>query len=164
MLRLLYESLGAAVLLTAAAFALASVRRDSGRLSLVAGVGTLFLTLDEVLGGHEHLGRLVYEDFGWGDPPLVNHWDDVIALGIGVFGLLAVVWLRAEVREWRPFALWFGAGLALFAAALAWDGTVNPSTSASWYTEETLELVGAAAMAIAFALRFGRLSAHPKPL
>ena len=161
MIRFIFETVGGGVLFGTALLALAGGRRDSGRLSLVAGLGTLLLTIDEVSGGHERLGTWMYNDLGWTDPPVVNHWDDLIVIGIALAGMLTIAWLRAEVLSWYPFARWFGVGLALFAAAIAWDSRASTESSGSWYIEESLEMLAAACMAGAFALRLRWLRAAP---
>jgi len=155
--RFIYESIGAAVLLTAAVYALRGRRFDPGRLSAVAGFGMIYLTLEEVLEIHERIGRWMYEDLDWPDPPLVNHWDDVLVIGIALAGLSAIVWLRNEVLAWPPFAWRFGGGLVFFAAAILVDAWLPPESGLSWYLEESLELAGAALVAWAFRMRLAWL-------
>lgn len=153
MLRLAFESVGAVVLFATAFVALADSRRDLTRFSLVAGFGTLLLAFDEALDLHESAGRELY---GWLDgrePPLVNHWDDLIVMGIGLAGLMVAAWFRDEIIQSRPFALRFATGLVVFALAIAWDSAASTEGTRSWWTEETLELVAGSLMLWAFTWR-----------
>ena len=154
--RLLFETLGALLLFATALYALRAGRASSGQpatFSLLAGVGTFYLAVDELFSLHERLGHALYYDFGWREPPGVNHFDDLLTMVIALAGLTVVAVYRDEILRERAFARPFAAGLALFAAAIAWDARANPSAMFAWWTEESLELAGAAAMVGAFRIR-----------
>jgi hypothetical protein len=153
MLRDAFELLGAALLVGTAFYAFRGRARDVSRFSLVAGVGTLGLAIDEFFNLHERLGRAAYEDWNWPRPPIVNHHDDAFLVVIALAGVATIAWYQQEIRRHRPFAMLFLAGLALFAAAVVWDSRADPTLTASWWTEEALEFAGAATMLGAFRVR-----------
>jgi hypothetical protein len=166
-LRDLFELLGAAGLFAAAIYALRGRREDATRFSLVAGLGTVYLGIDELLDLHERLGRVLYEDLRWPEPPIVNHYDDLLVILVALAGLAVIARFHAEIRRERSFGVLFLAGLALFAAAIAWDSRADPSRTGSWWTEESLELTGALTMVVAFRARLragsGAQAADPGP-
>jgi hypothetical protein len=153
MLRFAFETLEAALLFATAWAAYRGTRSDATGFSLVAAFGTLALAIDEFLNLHEAIGTAAYEDWGWPDPPLVNHWDDVIVIAIGVAGILVLAQFKDEILRLRTFAVVFGGGLAAFALAIAADGLLDPSDAVSWWTEEWLELIGALLMLAGFSWR-----------
>ncbi len=157
MLRLCYDSLAAIVLLASAVSAVQAWRLAfggrTGQFSAVAAAGTAYLGIDELLSLHERLGHAMYYDLGWREPPGINHFDDLIVMGVALAGLGVFAVYRDEVFRLPAFAGLVSLGLAFFAAAIGWDTVANPSHTASWWTEETLELAGALAMLGAFRLR-----------
>jgi len=159
-LRDLYEALGAGVLFLTAGLALFAWYRTrettDSNFSLVAGIGTLFLAVDEALDLHVRLGSMLYDDRGVGKPPGVNHIDDALVVAIGIAGLAVIALFRHEILRDRDFARLLGAGLVLFAAAIVVDARAPASATFAWWTEETLELAGALAMFLAFGLRLRR--------
>ena len=155
MLRFAYEALGALGLFATAWLALLAWSRDHARFSLVAGLGTTYLGIDELFDLHERLGRYAYEH-DWPKPSFVNHHDDVLTVVVAAAGLAVIAWFWSEVIRDRQFAALFLLGLAMFAAAVLVDASADPSETRSWWSEETLELAGAGAMVAAFWLRLGR--------
>lgn len=120
---------------------------------MIAGIGAGYLALDEFTSLHERLGHAMYYDFGWREPPGINHFDDLIVMVVALIGLSVFAFYRDEVLRLPKFALLTGCGLAFFAAAIGWDSIADPTRMASWWTEETLELAGAALMLAAFSYR-----------
>lgn len=171
MLRLVFETAGAMTLLAAAVYALRARRPDTSSFSLVAGLGTLYLSFDEALDLHVHLGDAMYSDLGWRPPPGINHFDDLLVMGIALAALSVIAWYRTEVVRDTRFAMVFGAGLALFAFAVVVDAKLDPSRTLSWWTEEVAEFAAGVFMILAFRLRLGELqpaaethAAAPRPV
>ena len=160
--RFAYEALGAAGLFAAAALSLLAWARHGSRFSLVAGLGTAYLGFDELLDVHEWLGRSAYEH-GWPKPPFLNHHDDALTLLTMLAGLVAIGVFWREVARDRVFGGVFAAGLACFAAAITVDARADPSRAASWWSEETLELLGASAMVMAFRRRASKVEKRTLP-
>ncbi len=158
MLRFTFELVGAAGLFAAAWLALRAWAKDRAAFSLVAGLGTVYLGVDELFDLHERLGRRAYEE-GWPKPGFINHHDDLLTLCVAAAGLAAVVWFWREILADRWFASLFGAGLALFAAAIVWDTRADQTGTFTWWVEESLELAGAALMVSAFWWRWRRAEA-----
>lgn len=159
-LRFAFELLGAATLFAAAVYALRGHGRDLTRFSLAAGLGTVYLAVDELFDLHERLGATLYEA-GWPQPPVVNHYDDLLVILVALAGCAVIACFHREILRERAFALLFGTGLALFAAAIAWDSRADPTAPSSWWTEEALELLGASVMVLAFRWRLGNLAERP---
>jgi hypothetical protein len=155
MLRFTYEALGACGLFATACLALLAWRRDDARFSLIAGLGTVYLGTDELFDLHERLGRYAYEH-GWPRPGFVNHHDDLITMVVAAAGLAVIAWFWRDVVRDRQFAGLFLLGLGLFAVAVLVDTQLDQSGTGSWWTEESLELAGAASMMAAFWLRWRR--------
>ena len=152
MLRLVYESLGAGGLLLVAYLAWSG--RQGGPLrarhfSVVAAVGSLMLAFDEAFNVHELLGSALYER-GWREPAGINHFDDVLVFGLALAGIATAAFFAREIVREPRFAALFGAAVALFLAAIAWDSIADPTRTHSWWTEETLELAGVVVMVVAF--------------
>lgn len=157
MLRLLYDALAALVLLASAAYATYSWRSHptgrTGQFSLIAAAGAFCLGMDELFSVHERLGHAMYYDFGWREPPGINHFDDLIVMGVALAGLAVFAVYRHEVFRVPAFAGLASLGLALFAAAIGWDAVADPTRTTSWWTEETLEFGGALSMLAGFQVR-----------
>jgi hypothetical protein len=163
MLRFVYEALGACALFATAWLGMLEWTRSHSRFSLVAGLGTVYLGMDELFDLHERLGRYAYEH-GWPKPGFVNHHDDLITVVVAAAGLAVIVWFWREVIRDRQFAELFLLGLGLFAMAVLADTQLDQSGTGSWWTEESLELAGAAAMMVAFWARWRRAGMSPHPL
>lgn len=157
MLRLVFETAGAMTLLVAAVYALRARRPDRSSFSLVAGLGTLYLSFDEALDLHVHLGDAMYRDLGWRPPPGINHFDDLLVMGIALAALSVIAWYRSEVVRDTRFATLFGAGICLFALAVVVDAKLDPSRTLSWWIEEVAEFAAGVVMVLAFRLRLGKL-------
>lgn len=157
MLRLVFETAGAMTLLLAAIYALRARSPDPSSFSLVAGLGTLYLSFDEALDLHVHAADAMYGDLGWRPPPGINHFDDVLVIVIALAALGVIAWYRREVVRDSRFATLFGAGLALFALAVVVDAKLDPSRTVSWWTEEVAEFAAGMCMVLAFRLRLREL-------
>ena len=154
MARLAFETLEASVLLLAAAGALVAfwyTRHFARRTMfwLLAGVGTFVLAIDESAGIHERLGHDLYRA-GFREPAPINHLDDLILIGLVVAAVpvlaLGVAEMRRDARILRTFVL----SACLFAAAVGWDALASTKGSASWWFEESLELVAGSLLAGTF--------------
>jgi hypothetical protein len=152
MLRLLYESLGAGGLLLVAYIAWSARHRGSLRarhFSVVAAAGSVLLAFDEAFDVHERIGSALYER-GWREPAGINHFDDLLVFALGMAGIATAAFFAREILREPRFAALFGAAVALFLAAIAWDSIADPTRTRSWWTEETLELAGVVVMVVAF--------------
>jgi hypothetical protein len=166
MVRLLYDYLGGSGLILAAYFAWSARFYGSLRarqFSLVAAVGSIALAIDEVFSLHERLGSTLY-DRGWREPAGINHFDDVLVFALGIAGIATAGFFAREILREPRFAALFGAAVALFLAAIAWDSIADPTRTRSWWTEETLELAGVLVMVVAFRERAAWLADDAVPL
>jgi hypothetical protein len=82
------------LLVASAGLSLAIARRLAGRALarfwLVAGVGFLFLTADELTLIHEGVDKWIHARLGWpADDPITDHIDDAIMV---LYGIVALVW------------------------------------------------------------------------
>lgn len=163
MLRLFYDLLGAGGLFFIGYIAW-NGRRDGPPLArqftLLAAAAGAALGLDETFSLHERLGTFLYER-GWREPAGINHFDDLIVIGIGLAGLITAGFFVNEVLRDAVFARLFGLAVCLLGLAIAWDTAFDPTRTINWWTEETLELAGVSVMALAFRLRAMRLAGWP---
>ncbi len=65
---------------------------------LLAGLGLIYLAIDEAAALHETLGRELWEA-GAPTPPGFNHLDDFFVLMYGVAGVAVSLWYWREDRE-----------------------------------------------------------------
>ncbi|MCC7365492.1 MAG: hypothetical protein IT303_14095 [Dehalococcoidia bacterium] len=135
---------------------------------LIAGIGLVYLAIDERLSLHERIGRRI-SDAGVANPPGVNHMDDVVLLALAAAGaLVTLVFWREVVRHRTALpALVVGAGFT--AAALAVDA-LAPVEGRAPRMEELLELAGQGSLLAAMWYRWSeeragvtRLEAAPAP-
>jgi hypothetical protein len=94
----------------------------------LAGVGLIYLAADDYFGLHEQLGSWLAAHSG--TLPLTNTADDMITLGFGATGLVAVWIFRAELLALRPSSALLCGGVAAAAVMLVTDafghGFVRP--------------------------------------
>jgi hypothetical protein len=164
--RALIEALQALLLLVAALTAWITWLRlrgwDAGaRFWLAAAAGTTYLAIDERLDIHESLGRSLREA-GFREPPGVNHVDDVVLLAMALAALVFVWRSWREVHRYQTVFVPFVAAILLYGLAVQWDATASTKGSASWWFEESLELVGGVALLVAYAVRL-RIASDNSP-
>jgi hypothetical protein len=125
--------------------------RDLNNFWFLAAAGFLFLSIDAPLDIHGVIGDLIEREAG--APPAIQHFSDAV-LGIYMLlglGLCAVHW--RELARVPRAAIMLAAGGLLSAGMLAIDGGTAQSP---WQqvAEESVELVAAAVLVVAFLERF----------
>lgn len=125
--------------------------RDVNNFWFLAAVGFLFLSIDAPLDIHGKIGLLIERQIG--TPPAIDHWSDFVLVFYmaGGLALIACHW-RELMRCPRALAC-LAAGALISAAMLAVDGG---TAQRPWHqvAEESLELVAAATLLVAFLERF----------
>ncbi len=119
---------------------------------LLAGLGLIYLAIDEAAALHETLGRELWEA-GAPTPPGFNHLDDFFVLLYGVAGVAVSLWYWRELWRSRRILAPFATALAMLATSVAIDGFA-PVEGPQVYVEESAEVAGAAFFALAFWRRY----------
>lgn len=120
---------------------------------LLAGLGMLYLAVDERFSLHERIGRWLENDAALPRPPLVNHHDDLVLAAFALAGLALTSVHAPELLRHPPVTRLLIAGGGLLAAAIAID-SLAPVDGWAPNTEEPLELVGCLLLLAAFRLRW----------
>lgn len=139
-------------LASAGLYGLLAFRRHRGdeeiRYWLLAGLGMLYLALDEAQSVHERTGKWLWRQ-GWEAPPPFSHNDDALLFMIALAGIgVTAVYFRALLAR-PPAARLLFAGMATTGSVLVLD-----TFAALIYVEEALELGAAFLLAAAFQARF----------
>lgn len=93
----------------------------SFRLWLLTGLGFLFLAVDELAQGHEHIDDLIHWLFQMQPTLLTSRLDDLIVLLYGVSGLAVLIYYRREWKQVSGFKPYLAAGFILFLLMVAVD-------------------------------------------
>jgi len=155
--RLSIESVEALVLLLTAVLGFLAWRQMHRTYAgsvfwFLASMGTAWLAIDEALDVHERLGHHLYE-LGVREPAGVNHLDDLILIAIAICALAVIATFWEELRRDDAVFRFFAAGLLVFCAAITWDAFASTKGSASWWFEESIEVLAGVMMACAFGLK-----------
>jgi hypothetical protein len=120
---------------------------------LLAGIGFVFLAIDELIDIHGQAGRWL-EDLVTGKEPLGFHGggDMILAVYLLVGLVVSLIYIR-ELAADREVLVKFFAGAFLIGLTVLIDGFVE-QTSWVWVLEETLKLFAGSFLVGAFARRF----------
>lgn len=119
---------------------------------LLAGLGLVYLAVDETANVHETLGRTLWEA-GAPTPPGFNHLDDLFVLLYGLAGVTVSLFYVRELWRSRRILPPFVAALVMLATSIVIDSTA-PVEGPHVYVEELAELTGAGLFALAFRWRY----------
>lgn len=150
---LVVDVTGAFALFGAGVLGVAAWRGHGRRLDgtvywLLAGLGLMYLAVDERLSLHEHAGRKL-EAAGMVRPPGVNHMDDALLALCGLVATVITVLFAGELLRHRAVLLPMTAGMALLAASIGIDAFA-PVDGWAPRIEELTELAGIALVTLAF--------------
>ena len=171
--------LSAAILLATSCCAAWIGLRQRGPWPWLA-VGFGYLTLDELLRGHERLDWAIHHHLlRRPETPLTDHLDDLIIIGYVLIGLAILLRYRAELsrfREARPFLVWT---FVFTATTIAFDlanndivrlFAIDPRAPQEWIewlrlAEETAKVAaeGALLCAVFYCAHLAGLSAGGQP-
>jgi hypothetical protein len=125
---------------------------------LLAGLGMLYLAVDEVFGLHELVGTELWHR-GWIAPEPFTHNDDALLFLIALGGLVVTALYFRALLEHRQAARLLLAGLVATGLVVVFDW-MHVAT----IVEEGTELVAAFILGSAFATRLHRHEAAAEPL
>jgi hypothetical protein len=151
------DDLNAAILVYAGVCGLRSWRRFRGGSAdaeywLLAGLGMLYLAVDELFSLHESLGEQLWEH-GWTAPnPPFTHNDDAILCLVALGGVCVTATYFQALLEHRRAALLLLAGMVVTGGVIVMDWL-----QIATIVEESTELLAALILAAAFATRLRSL-------
>ena len=109
-----------------------------------------FLSLDELVGFHEELGRYLRYITDPNEAPLgiFRNWNDVVVISYGIPALfLMIFFLPSLLRYPRVFEI-FIIAFSFYAIHTIIDSTQEPATTLSYIFEETAKLYCSASLAL----------------
>lgn len=119
---------------------------------LVLAAGFAFFALDELLQGHERVGRFLEGQVG--DPPGARKWNDVIVAAYGLVAIPVLLWLLPRMLRFRTFPVLLAIAIGCYGMHTLVDSTTEPPTTTSTVIEESFKAFssGFAALAMFAAL------------
>ena len=114
---------------------------------LLATVGFLFLSFDELMRVHELLGMLATKSIG--QPLLFRNWNDVLLIGYGVLAITAAFCFLPEILRNPYFAEILAVAFGFFTVHTLVDSLAEPPTTNSAILEESAKLLCSASLSLA---------------
>ena len=114
---------------------------------LVATVGFLFLSFDELMRMHELVGWLTEKTIG--PPVLFRNWNDLLLVGYGVVAIVTIFCFLPEILRNPYFAEILVVAFGFFVLHTLVDSLAEPPTTNSFILEESAKLLCSASLSLA---------------
>ena len=115
-----------------------------------------FFALDEMFQAHERVGKFITNTF-IGPPHFFRSWNDIIVIGYGVAGIIAVIFFLPEILKYPRFAKILLAAFLFYCLHTFIDSTIEPKTTLSVVIEESAKLLCVMCLALSSLAEWLRL-------